>query len=158
MTEIGNDTEFRQKLESLDHSRQRLLAARFVENVLPYCNDERIARVVKVAADPHASADELATALHTAKTAIIDSHARCGAESDWKDQAGYFVARAAAAAVTPEGQMVGGPAWQAAMSSRMAATCRSIDSAEVKAGQARTQQYLILSEFLTSLRESAPHE
>jgi hypothetical protein len=150
MTEIHNDSEFRQKLESLDTARQRTLAARFVENVLPFCNDERVARVVKVAAEPHASADELATALHTAKAAIIDSHARCGAECTWKDQAGYFVARAAAAAVSPEGQMAGGPAWQAAMSSRMAATCRSIDSAEDHAGQAREQQYLILSEFLTS--------
>ena len=150
MTEIHNDTEFRQKLESLDPVRQRTLAARFVENVLPFCTDERVARVVKVAADPRATADELATALHTAKAAIIDSHARCGAECDWKDQAGYFVARAAAAAVSPEGQMAGGQAWQAAMSSRMAATCRSIDSTEDNAGQARMQQYLALSEFLTS--------
>jgi hypothetical protein len=150
MTEIHNDTEFRQKLESLDPGRQRILAARFVESVLPFCNDERVSRIVKVAADPHASADELATALRTVKAAIIDSHTRCGAECDWKDQAGYFVARAAAAALSTAGQIAGGPAWQAAMSSRMAATCRSIDSTEDIAGQARTQQYLILSEFLTS--------
>jgi hypothetical protein len=32
----------------------------------------------------------------------------------------------------------------------MAETCRSIDTAEDNAGQARKQQYLILSEFLTS--------
>jgi len=150
MTEIHNDTEFRQQLESLDSNRQRLLAARFVEDVLRFCNDERVSRVVKIAADPHASADELATALHTAKGAIIDSHARCGAECDWEEQAGYFVARAAAAAVSPAGQIAGGPAWQAAMASRMAATCRSIDGTEDNAGQARMQQYLILSEFLTS--------
>jgi hypothetical protein len=150
MTEIRNDTDFRQKLESLDPARQRLLAARFVEKVLSLCDDERVCRVVKVAAEPHASADELATALHTARAAIIDSHARCGAECDWKDQAGYFVARAAAAAVSPEGQMAGGSAWQAAMSSRMAETCRSIDTAEDNAGETRKQQYLILSEFLTS--------
>jgi hypothetical protein len=150
MTEIHNDTEFRLKLGSLDPARQRILAARFVEKVLSLCDDERVCRVVKVAARPDASADELATALHTARAAIIDSHARCGAECDWKDQAGYFVARAAAAAVSPEGQMAGGAAWQAAMSSRMAETCRSIDTAEDNAGQAREQQYLILSELLTS--------
>jgi len=150
MTEIRNDIEFRQKIESLPLARQRLLAARFVENVLPFSSDERVARVVKIAADPQVSADELATALRTAKAAVIDSHARCGAECDWKDQAGYFVARAVAAAVSPEGQMAGGPAWQAAMSSRMAATCRSIDSTEDNAGQTRMQQYRILSEFLTS--------
>ena len=59
MTEIHNDTEFRQKIESLDSSRQRILAARFVEDVLPFCNDERVSRIVKIAANPHASADEL---------------------------------------------------------------------------------------------------
>jgi hypothetical protein len=150
MTEIRNDFEFRQKLDSLEPARQRTLAARFVESVLPLCDDERVSRVVKVAANPHASADELATALHTAKVAIIDSHARCGAECDWKDQAGYFVARAAAAAVSPAGQMAGGSAWHAAMSSRMAETCRSIDTAEDNAGQARKQQYRILSEYLTA--------
>jgi hypothetical protein len=158
MTEISNDTEFRDKLESLDPVYQRILAARFVEKVLSLCDDERVCRVVKVAANPDASADELNTALHTARVAIIDSHARCGAESAWKDQAGYFVARAAAAAVSPPGQLAGGPAWHAAMSSRMAETCRSIDTAEDSAGQVRKQQHLILSEFLTSLRESAPHE
>jgi hypothetical protein len=150
MTEISNDTDFRQKIESLPYARQRLLAARFVESVLAFSGDERVARVLKVAADPKASADELATALRTAKAAVIDSHARCGAECDWKDQAGYFVARAVAAAVSPEGQMAGGPAWQAAMSSRMAATCRSIDSAEDNAGQTRTQQYRVLSDFLNA--------
>jgi hypothetical protein len=149
MTEIRNDIEFRQKIESLPFARQRLLAAHLVESVLQFSDDERVARVVKVAADPRASADELATALRTAKAVVIDSHARCGAECDWKDQAGYFVARAAAAAVSPEGQMAGGPAWQAAMSSRMAATCRAIESTEDTAGPTRLQQYRVLSEFLT---------
>jgi hypothetical protein len=150
MTEIHSDTEFRQKLESLDPAQQRILAARFVEKVLSLCDDERVCRIVKVAANPDASADELANALHTARVAIIDSHARCGAECAWKDQAGYFVARAAAAAVSPPGQLAGGTAWQAAMSSRMAETCRSIDTAEDNAGQTRKEQYLILSEYLTS--------
>ena len=90
MTEIHNDTEFRQKLESLDPVRQRTLAARFVENVLPFCTDERVARVVKVAADPRATADELATALHTAKAAIIDSHARCGRRVRLEGSGGVF--------------------------------------------------------------------
>lgn len=150
MTDIRNDTEFRKNIKSLEPVRQRTLAARFVESVLPFCSDERIGRVVKVAANPQASSDELATALRAAKAAVIDSHARCGADCDWKDQAGYFVARAAVAAISPAGQMAGGPAWQAAMSSRMAATCRGIDDPEDNAGQVRMEQYRILSEFLTA--------
>lgn len=58
----------------------------------------------------------------------FDSHAVCGAEGHWSDQAGYFVARAAVAATTvPEHSRVGGPAWQAAMSARMAYTSMLID-------------------------------
>ena len=45
-------------------------------------------------------------------------------------EAGYFVARAAAAATTtPEHSRAGGPAWQAAMSARMAYTSMLIDDA-----------------------------
>jgi hypothetical protein len=149
MKEITNDTEFRHTLEGMDHARQRLLAARFIQNVLSLADDERLNWVAKTAADPDASATELTTALHNAKAVTLDSYTRCGAECDWRDQARYFVARAAVAAVSPEGQMAGGPAWQAAMSSRMAQTCNAIDAAEDTAGQEQLTQYRILADFLT---------
>ncbi len=130
MTTISSDREFRAALDRLDATQQRLVAARFVRNVLPLCTDERIARVTDVAADDQASAAQLAEALKTAKAATIDCHARCGSEGDWEAQAGYFVARAAIAALTPLGQLPGGSAWQAAMSARMAQTSKSIVSGE----------------------------
>lgn len=150
MVDITNDDDFRKVISGVDDSGQRALAARFLESVLPLSGDERIARVAQVAARPDASADELASALHTARTATVDLHNRCGAECDWKDQAGYFVARAALAAVSAHDQVAGGPAWQAAMSSRMAQTCMSIDAAEDTSGQERHEQYRILSEFINS--------
>jgi hypothetical protein len=148
MTTITNDVKFRQLVSGLDAARQRALAARFVGHVLDLCSDERVTRVAQVAAKSDASASELATALHTARTAAIESHNRCGAECDWKDQAGYFVARAAVAAITPADQMPGGPAWQAAVSSRMARTCESIDTAAENAGTEQDYQYRTLAEFL----------
>ena len=150
MTEVGNDTEFRKALDALDATQQRLVAARFVENVVALCSDQRIARVLKVAGDSGASEGELADALKTARATTFDCHTRCGSEGDWSEQAGYFVARAANAALTPVGQMSSGPAWQAAMSSRMAQTSRSIVSGDDTAGQESNQQYRILSEFLDS--------
>ena len=117
MTHIDNDAEFRRALDDLDPARQRQLAARFVENVLALCSDERIARVLRVAGNSEASEDELAEALKTARATTFDCHTRCGSEGDWAEQAGYFVARAATAALTPTGQMPSGPAWQAALSS-----------------------------------------
>jgi hypothetical protein len=150
MTGISNDTEFRAALDGLDATRQRLVAARFVENVIALCSDERIARVIRVAGNSEASEGELAEALKTARATTFDCHTRCGSEGDWTEQEGYFVARAAGAALTPVGQMPSGPAWQAALSSRMAQTSRSIVTGDDTAGQEANQQYRILSEFLDS--------
>lgn len=148
MTTISNDREFRAALDRLDTMQQRQVAARFVRNVLPLCTDERIARVIDVADDDQASAAQLAEALKTAKAATIDCHARCGAEGDWEAQAGYFVARAAIAALTAPGQLPGGSAWHAAMSARMAQTSESIVSGESGNGPESEQQYSILSAYI----------
>ena len=150
MTRISNNTEFRTALDALDPARQRLVAARFVENVLALCSDERIARVVGVAGNSDATENELAEALKTARATTFDCHTRCGSEGDWSEQEGYFVARAATAALTPVAQMPSGPAWQAALSSRMAQTSKSIVTGNDTAGQEGEQQYRILSEFLDS--------
>lgn len=151
MTTISNDIEFRQAVEGLEYGTQRELAGLFVQNVLDLSSDDRIKRVLKVALDAEASADELASALTTAKAAMLDCHARCGAEGDWRHQAGYFVARAATSALTPQGQCrSGGPAWQAAMSSRMARTSMVIDAGDSSASDESEQQYRILSDYLNS--------
>jgi len=152
MSGISNDTEFRQALEGLDATRQRVVAAKFVEHVLDLADDERLAMVNRTAANSAAPDSELVAALSAARAATFDSHTRCGSEGDWSEQAGYFVARAAAAAVTPAGQLPGGSAWQAAMSCRMARTCRSIAqaAADNPAAEESAAQYRILSEFLDS--------
>jgi len=153
MSKISNDTEFRRALMALNTGDQRVLAAKFVEHVLSLSDDERLKRVVKTASDSHASADELTHALKSARAATFDSHTRCGSEGSWADQAGYFVARAAVAAVTPKAQArVEGVALQAAMSSRMARTSMFINN---EAGEQSTQsenewQYRALSEFLNA--------
>jgi hypothetical protein len=151
MAQITNDSDFRKAIDSMDFDRQRVLAGLFVKSVLGLCDDERISRVIDVATNASASDDELASALNTARTATIDCHARCGSEGDWNAQAGYFVARAATAAVTPESQSKGGgPAWQAAMSSRMARTSKQIDAEDVSTTDESEQQYKILSDYLNS--------
>lgn len=151
MPVIHNDAELREALANLDTKQQRAVGALFVESVFPLSGDERIARVIKTASDPGASDDEVALALKSARAVSIDSHTRCGADGDWGEQAGYFVARAAEATVTAEEQCkAGGPAWQAAMSCRMARTCESIDAGVDSASQESEAQYRILTEYLNS--------
>lgn len=151
MGQISNDEEFRQALHTLDATQQRMIAARFVQHVLPLSSDDRLNQVVKVASDSDASEAALADALKTARAATFDSHTRCGSEGNWTEQAGYFVARAATAAVTPLAQSKGGsPSWQAAMSSRMAKTSILIDdeSSEAPTHTENEWQYEILSDYL----------
>ena len=104
MSKINNDTELKQALQNMDATQQRNVAALFVEHILSLSDDDRIKRAVKVAGDNSASDGEIADALKSARAAIIDSSTRCGAEGNWTDQAGYFVARAAVAALTPVAQ------------------------------------------------------
>lgn len=153
MTSINNDVDFRQALMDLGAEQQRAVAARFVEHVLLLSSDERLNRVIKAAADSHASEDELSSALKSARAATFDSHTRCGSEGNWSEQAGYFVARAAVAAMTPVVQSkAGGPAWQAAMSSRMARTSILIDDefSELPVQTENEWQYQLLTDYLNA--------
>ena len=149
MSEIGNDTDFRHALKALDEVQQRLVAALFVQHVLPLSSDKRLQRVIKTAGDADATDEELAAALKSAHAATFDSHARCGAEGHWSDQAGYFVARAAVAATTPVAHArAGGPAWQAAMSARMAHTSMLIEDAPDQSTHTESEwQYQSLTDY-----------
>ena len=153
MSQITNDEQFKQALQGLDATQQRVVAAMFVEHMLSLSTDDRINSVVKIATNNNASEDEILNALKSAKAATMDSYTRCGSEGNWTEQAGYFVARAAVAAVTPQAQSKsGGPAWQAAMSSRMAQTSILIDneSNEAPTHSENEWQYSILSDYLNS--------
>lgn len=151
MNDINNDTDFKRVLENLGDLQQRQVAAMFVKHVLPLSEDKRLERVIKIDADTDATDEELAGALKTAHAVTFDSHARCGAEGHWSDQAGYFVARAAVAASTkPEHARAGGPAWQAAMSARMAHTSMLIDETgdQLSAHTECEWQYHALADYL----------
>jgi hypothetical protein len=156
MKQINNDREFRQAIEALDVVQQREVAATFVDHVLPLCEQRQLSHILTTARDRDASEAEMAMALKSAHALAIDCHARCGAEGHWSDQAGYFVARAAVAATTSAAKSrVGGPAWQAAMSARMAHTSMLIEdlTSEQLAHTESEWQYQCLSDYLQELNE-----
>ena len=151
MTEITNETQFKQGLQQLSLADQRAVGARFVEHVISLADDERISFAIRVAKNKDAAEDELAAAFKSAKAAALDCYTRCGADADWSEQAGYFVARAASAIVAPEKDISGdGPAWTAAMNSRMARTCSIIDANTDAESQETGQQYRILEDLMNS--------
>jgi len=92
---------------------------------------------------------DLATAFKSAKRVSLEAHARCGSEGDWNEQAGYFVARAAQAAVEPQVRTAGkNPAWKAAMQCRMARTCLASDSDEDTHDLETGAQHQLLTDYL----------
>jgi hypothetical protein len=152
MSTISNDPEMKAALEGLDANQQRLLGARLVESVMDLCGDERIDRALKVALDAHADEEAIKVAQKSVNQSVLDSHTRCGAEGDWKDQATYFVGRALASCLSPQVRSGGkSPAWQAALSCRMARTSAAIDQDSDAPLQENTRQYVILSLFLDNL-------
>jgi len=146
MSTITNDTEFRSTLNSLAIPQQRAVAAMFVENVLVLHDDDRIKRAIKLAENPEAAEDELQMVYKTAKAASIESYTRCGADGDWRDQAGHFVAKAAAACVMPDSK--DNLAWDVAMHCRMARTCEHIAHGEGSEHTENEAQYRLLAEFI----------
>ena len=151
MASISNDQEMKQALDNLDPTQQRLAGALFVQNVLDLASDDRINKAVQVALNAGSDGDNLKAALKSVNSAALEGHTRCGAEGDWKDQANYFVARAAAACLAPKVRSEGkDPAWQAALSSRMARTSAAIDSDSATA-QENVKQFEILSGYLDNL-------
>lgn len=152
MASISNDLELKLALDNLDAAQQRVAGALFVQRVLDLAVDDRIDKAVQVALNPDAGADDLKSAHKSVKTAVLDSHARCGDEGDWKDQATYFVGRAAAACLAPKIRSEGkDPAWQAALSCRMARTSAAIYSDSGTPEQESKKQFEIMSKYLDKL-------
>lgn len=149
MSTISNDSQFRDALNRLTLAQQRIVGARFVENVLSLSSDPRVAQVLAVAKDADPSADAVNLARRSIKAASLEAHTRCGSDGEWSDQAGYFVARAAEACLEPEGRSQGkGPAWKAAMSARMARTCLAAESDQDSHDSESQAQYNILISYL----------
>ena len=151
MTSIANNDDFKQYLKNLDCQKQRKLAALFAQNVLDLTQDERIPKILATARQEPLDQQEMETACKLAKAAIVDSHCRCGSDCDWVQQAAYFVARAAAAAVSPENKcMTDSAAWQAAVNARMARTSASIENDDIDPQDEISAQFRITNDFINN--------
>jgi len=144
---ISNDSEFKSALNKLTPAQQRMVAARFTENVLNLCEDPRVVAAVNAAKRPDISEAEITVVFQAAKTASVETYTQCGREADWRNQAGHFVAEAALTCVTPP-ERAGNLAWNVAMNARMARTCETIANGQGTDNREAEQQYRILTEFL----------
>lgn len=144
---IDNDSDFKTALGELPRVGQRLVAARFVENVQALSQDTKVTATVNAAKRTDITEDELEAAVQSARKASVDSFTQCGHECDWSKQAGHFVAEAALACIKPA-EPGGNPAWDAAMHARMARTCKSIAAGAGTDNDEAAAQYRILADFV----------
>ena len=151
MDKITNDREMKLALERLDPLQLRLAGAAFVHGVMDLCHDEHLRRGLAVAQDAGASGEELKAALKPVSIATINSHARCGAEGDWQDQANYFIGRAIGCLLgcqAPNRTRDKNPAWQVALACRMARLSGELHQENETPAQENHNQHSILTAFL----------
>ena len=145
---IRNDADFKAALNKLPAPEQRRVAARFVESVAALCKDPRVTTAINAAKRTDIGDDELTMAFQSVKNACVDSYTLCGHDTDWRTQAGHFVAKAAETCLMPPAGRVHDIGWNAAMQARMARTCETISIGHGTENPEADKQYRILEEFI----------
>lgn len=160
MTKISTTKDFKQALDSLSLDQQRVVAARFVADVLDLTADNRVKQAQEVAANPDATPETLMSAYHSAWHAAVESSVHSDMELiDWHKQTAHFVAKACAESLAPahHGITWRHLAFNVASHCRMARLCASIEHEDEKPSLSTAEEALnkqiqtqfdILSTFL----------
>ena len=152
MATITNDQDLRRLLGRLPADQQRIIGLRFAQSVAHLSQDERVNRAIDTGLAEDASSAELEDAHRAAKAWAIKTYTDCGKDTDWLAQADHFVAAAAAAALTPEDQLMDktNRAWKAAMQARMAKNCEMVEAEDDDQTDEVQRQYAIAEEFVSA--------
>ena len=145
MAKISTMKEFKEGLENLSLAQQRIVAARFVADVLDLTEDDRIKQAQKIAADPNASPESLMSAYHSAWHVVVESSAHSDLELiDWHKQTAHFVAKACSEALAPahHGMTCRHLAYNVANHCRMARLCATVEHEEAQPSLAAAEQAL----------------
>ena len=152
MATISNDQDLRHLLGRLPADQQRIIGLRFAQSVAHLSRDERVNRAIDTGLEEDASSAELEDAYRAAKAWATKTYTDCGKDTDWLAQADHFVAAAAAAALTPDAQLMDktNRAWKAAMQARMAKNCEMVEAEDDDQTDEVQRQYAIAEEFVSA--------
>ena len=152
MATITNDQDLRRLLGRLPADQQRIIGLRFAQSVAHLSRDERVNRAIDTGLEEDASSAELEDAYRAAKAWATKTYTDCGKDTDWLAQADHFVAAAAAAALTPDAQLMDktNRAWKAAMQARMAKNCEMVEAEDDDQTDEVQRQYAIAEEFVSA--------
>lgn len=152
MPTISTDAELRALLNRLPPVSQRVIGLRFADSVAHLCREERVKRAISTGLNPQSGPEELEDAFRAARSHATKTYTDCGKDTDWLAQADHFLARAVAAALTPDAHLTdkANRAWKAAMHARMANNCELVESDDDTHGDEVRRQYQIADEFLAA--------
>ncbi len=145
MAKINTMQEFKEVLDKLPLDQQRVVAARFVEDVLDLTDDDIIIQAQKIAADPDATPEALMSAYHSARHAAVESSVHGDLELiNWQKQTAYFVAKACSESLAPSHH---GITWShltfnVASHCRMARLCATVEHEEAQPSLSIAEQAL----------------
>ncbi|MGD8614468.1 MAG: hypothetical protein PVI91_02210 [Gammaproteobacteria bacterium] len=145
MAKISTMKEFKETLETLSLEQQRVLAARFVADVLDLTDDDRVRQAQKIASDPNATPESLMSAYHSAWHAALESSVHGDMELvDWHKQTAHFVAKACSECLAPAHH---GIAWRhlafnVASHCRMARLCATVEHEQDRPSLSAAEQAL----------------
>jgi len=149
MQNISNDQELRAALDRLSIDQQRVIGARFVNNVGGMDIDPSLTKAMNIAMQPDSIPEDREDAYKAAKSIATKTYTACGQDVDWQAQAEHFVAAACSVVLAPKNlsSEVSNIAWKAAIHARMAENCLMMET-EISdsEGQAR-RQYEITGKF-----------
>ena len=145
MAIINTMKEFKETLDQLSLDQQRVVASRFVEDVLDLNEDVKVKQAQKIAADSDAGPEALMSAYHSARHAAAELSLHSGLELiDWHKQSAQFVAKACSESLAPSHH---GIAWRhlainVANHCRMARLCDTIEHEEAQPSLSAAEEAL----------------
>lgn len=145
MAKINTMQEFKETLDALSIEQQRVVASRFIEDVLDLTDDASVKQAQKIAADPDAGPEALMSAYHAASHVAVESSGHSGLELvDWHRQTAHFVAKACAESLEPSHHGIAAChlAFNAASHCRMARLCANIDHEQAQPSLSIAQEAL----------------
>lgn len=160
MSKITTNESFQEALASLSLKQQRLVAARFIKNVLDLTKDKNIIHAQSIAATSDAKAENLSDAYHSVHTSYVKTNPRSDMHAlVWEKQAEHFIAEACMTCLAPTYAEASAHhlAQRVSMYCLMARTCASInhesnyptfETSEEVVKKEINEQYRIVNEFL----------
>jgi hypothetical protein len=147
MKTITNDEEFRTALNGLSQIERRIVGLHFLNNVMDITDKKLFLPIISLFANKGIHEGDFTSLMTNMRKLTVESHARCGSDTDWLKQAQHFVAKAAYF-LTMSANDKDNLAQEVAMAARIARNFVAIAEGKSDNNEEVQAQYQILVKFI----------